>query len=97
MPVQAALALGAKRVIAVDVSAILESTPPDVPLDWREGDVRMRRLADAQTRDADLLIHPELGYYAGGSRAYRERVIAIAYEATMHQATVLRQLATPAP
>lgn len=97
VPVHAARALGAQRVIAVDVSARLESTPADVPLDWREGDVRMRRLADAQTRDADLLIHPDLGYYAGGSRDYRERVIAIAYEATMRQAAVLRQLAAPAP
>lgn len=95
VPVHAARALGAERVIAVDVSAHLESTPPDVPVDWREGDLRMRRLADAQTRDADLLIHPDLGYYAGSSRAYREHVVALAYAATMRQAARLRSLASP--
>lgn len=97
VPVHAARALGAQRVIAVDVSAWLESTPHDVPIEWREGDLRMRRLADAQTREADVLIHPDIGYYAGGSRAYRTRVIAIAYEATMKQAALLHQLATSPP
>jgi NTE family protein len=93
VPVHAARALGAQTVIAVDVSAHLQSTPPDVPVDWREGDVRMRRLADAQTRDADVLIHPDLGYYAGSSRAYREQVMAVAYAATMRHAARLRALA----
>jgi NTE family protein len=89
VPVHAARALGARFVIAVDVSAHLASTPTSVPAQWREGDLRMRRLADAQTRDADVLIHPDLGYYAGASREYRERVIAAAYQATMQQAAAL--------
>jgi NTE family protein len=89
VPVRAARALGARYVIAVDVSAHLSSTPASVPVAWRDGDVRMRNLADAQTRDADVLIHPDLGYYAGASREYREQVMAIAYQATLQQAAVL--------
>jgi NTE family protein len=95
VPVQAARALGAQRVVAVDVSAHLESTPKDIPMSWREGDVQTRRLSDAQTKNADLLIHPDLGYYAGGSAAYRAHVVRLAYEATMREAPRLRALAGP--
>jgi NTE family protein len=93
VPVHAARALGARFVIAVDVSATLASTPADVPEDWRDGDRRMRRLVDAQTPAADLLLHPDLGYYAGGSAAYRERVMRVGYDTTMAQAARLRALA----
>jgi NTE family protein len=93
VPVHAARALGAERVVAVDVSALLASTPASVPASWREGDVQTTRLSEAQTKDADLLIHPDLGYYAGGSAAYRQHVVQLAYEATMREAPRLRALA----
>ncbi len=93
VPVHAARALGAKLIVAVDVSAWLASTPASVPASWRVRDVLTSRLSDAQTKDADLLIHPDLGYYAGGSAAYRQHVVQLAYEATMREAPRLRALA----
>jgi NTE family protein len=93
VPVHAARALGAKLIVAVDVSALLASTPASVPASWRDSDAQTTRLSAAQTKDADLLIHPDLGYYAGGSAAYRQHVVQLAYEATMREAPRLRALA----
>lgn len=92
VPVWAARALGAQRIIAVDVSAKLDATPPDVPQDWREGDRLTRQRTDAQTPLADVLIHVDLGYYAGGSQAYRRFAIEAGHAATLAQASQLRAL-----
>lgn len=82
VPVRVARQLGADIVIAVDISAHPEQTPPDVPANWIARDSERRRLIDAEIAGADVAIHPDLGYYAGTSAEYRRRVIAIAAEAT---------------
>ncbi len=92
VPVWAARALGAQRVIAVDVSAKPEATPPSVPDEWREGDRLTRQRTDAQTPQADVLIHVDLGYYAGASQGYRRFAIEAGHAATLAQAASLRAL-----
>lgn len=78
VPIRAARALGAKVVIAVDVSAHLESTPPNAPREWVEKDQRRAKQIAAEAPAADVLLHPDIGYYAGHSEDYRRRVIAAA-------------------
>lgn len=92
VPVAAARALGARYVIAVDVSAHADATPADIPERWREGDRLMRQRVDTQTPLADVLIHPDLGYYAGASASYRAMAIERGYRATLAQAGALRAL-----
>lgn len=82
VPIRAARALGAQVVIAVDVSAYLEATPPGVPADWVKKDERRARQIAAEAAEADVMLHPDIGYYAGHSEEYRRKVIAIAERAT---------------
>lgn len=82
VPVRAARRMGARVVIAVDVSAYKSETPPGVPAQWVAKDERRARQIAAEAPEADVMIHPDIGYYAGGSEAYRRRVIGIAYRAT---------------
>jgi len=82
VPVRAARMLGADVVIAVDISAYENNTPAGVPEQWRAHDQRRRALIDADIRNADVVIHPDLGYYAGSSPEYRRRSIVIAETAT---------------
>jgi NTE family protein len=82
VPIKAARELGADVVIAVDVSAHLSTTPPTVPDEWR---IRDRRRTEQVAREAplaDVLIHPDLGYYADIRDAYRRRSIATAERLT---------------
>jgi NTE family protein len=78
VPIRAARALGATVVIAVDVSAHAASTPPGVPRDWVEKDERRARQVAAEAPAADVLLHPDIGYYAGHDEEYRRRVMGIA-------------------
>ena len=82
VPIRAARSLGAKVVIAVDVSAYLEDTPAGVPQDWIAKDERRARQIRAEAPLADVMIHPNIGYYAGQSMDYRKRVIAVAERVT---------------
>jgi NTE family protein len=81
VPIRAARRMGARVVIAVDVSAYAQETPSGVPAEWIEKDARRAKQVAAEAPEADVLIHPDIGYYAGYSEAYRRRVIAIAYSA----------------
>jgi NTE family protein len=81
VPIHAARRMGARVVIAVDVSAYAQETPGGVPAEWIEKDARRAKQVAAEAPEADVLIHPDIGYYAGYSEAYRRRVIAIAYRA----------------
>lgn len=85
VPIRAARRLGARVVIAVDVSAHASSTPPDVPREWVVKDERRARQVAAEAPEADVLLHPDIGYYAGHSEDYRRRVIAIAEQATRRE------------
>jgi NTE family protein len=91
VPIRAARALGAKVVIAVDVSAYLSDTPASAPRDWVVKDERRAKQVAAEAPYADIVLHPNIGYYAGQSEAYRQRVIAIAEKATLEQLPVIRQ------
>ncbi len=83
VPVRAARLLGADVVIAVDISAQADSAPAHAPDNWRARDQRRRTLIDAEIKGADVVIHPDLGYYAGTSPEYRRRAIAAAEAATL--------------
>ena len=85
VPIHVARMLGAQVVIAVDVSAYLDKTPPNVPQEWIDKDERRRRQIDAEAKEADVMIHPDIGYYAGHDEDYRRRVIAIAERFTREE------------
>jgi NTE family protein len=82
VPIEAARSLGARVVIAVDVSAYVEDTPPGVPREWVAKDARRARQVAREAHAADVVVHPNIGYYAGHTADYRRRVIAIAERAT---------------
>ncbi len=82
VPVRAARTLGADVVIAVDISARIDNVPQGVPDEWLRIDRGRRKRIDAEMAFADVMIHPDLGYFAGTSGNYRARVIAAAAEAT---------------
>ncbi|HET7732038.1 MAG TPA: patatin-like phospholipase family protein [Usitatibacter sp.] len=90
LPVLAARALGARAVIAVDVSAYAETTPPGVPPEWIAKDERRARQIAHEGRAADVLLHPDIGYYAGHDEKYRRRVIAAAERFTREQMPQVR-------
>ncbi len=91
LPVRLARALGATRVLAVDASAHEDRAPAGTER-WRPGDLRKRALTQPDAALADVLLHPEFGYYAGLSREYRERAIAAGRRATLAAAPALRAL-----
>jgi len=82
VPIRVARELGARVVIAVDVSAYARETPPGVPPEWIRKDARRARQVAAEAPQADVLLHPDIGYYAGTDEAYRHRVIAEAWRYT---------------
>jgi NTE family protein len=90
VPIHAARKLGAKVVIAVDVSAYASDTPPDVPREWVVKDERRAKQVAAEAPEADVLIHPNIGYYAGHNEDYRRRVIATAERATREKLPQIR-------
>jgi NTE family protein len=86
-----ARALGARRVFAVDASAHEDRAPAGAER-YREGDLRKRALVQADAAAADLLLHPDFGYWVSFSREFRERAIAAGYRDTIAQAARLREL-----
>jgi NTE family protein len=91
LPVRVARALGATRVLAVDASAHEERAPPGAE-HYRESDVAKRALTRPDAELADLLLHPDFGYWVSLSREYRERSIAAGYRDAMAAAKDLRAL-----
>lgn len=90
VPINAARELGARFVIAVDVSAYASDTPPDVPKDWIDKDARRARQVASEAPGADVLLHPNIGYYAGFSAEYRRQVIALAEQHTWERLPEIR-------
>ena len=82
LPVRAARELGAQVVIAINVSEYMEDTPPGVPQEWVTKGWRRARAADVEAPFADVVIHPNTGYYADVRYDYRVRSIATAEAAT---------------
>jgi NTE family protein len=91
LPVRLARTFGAVRVLAVDASAHEDRAPPSAAA-YREADLRKRALTRPDAEAADLVLHPDLGYWAGIDREYRERLIGIGYRDTLAQAPALRAL-----
>ena len=91
LPVRVARELGASRVLAVDASAHEDRAPPSAAR-YREADLRKRALTLPDARRADVLLHPDTGYWAGWSRAYRERLIAAGDAAVRAHAPQLVEL-----
>jgi NTE family protein len=75
VPIKAARTLGARVVIAVDVSAHLSAIPPSAPDNWQIRDRKRSAMVAAEAQYADVLIHPDLGYYAAISEDYRKMCI----------------------
>ena len=91
MPVRLAKSLGGEQVLAIDASAYENQAPPGTER-YRASDLRKRVLTEADARFADLVLHPEFGYYTGVSREYRERAIDAGYRQTLLQAKPLLEL-----
>jgi NTE family protein len=75
VPVKVARDLGATVVIAVDVSAHVSAIPARAPPEWAVRDRARAAKVAAQAVFADVLIHPDLGYYADIREAYRKMCI----------------------
>ena len=90
VPIRAARALGAKVVIAVDVSALAEETPQGVPEEWVRKDARRAAQVRSEAAQADVLLHPDIGYYAGYKEAYRRHVIEVAERYTRDHIAEIR-------
>jgi len=90
VPIHAARALGAQVVIAVDVSAYPEDTPQGVPEEWIRKDARRAAQVRAEAKDADVLLHPNIGYWAGWKETYRRHVIEVAERDTREHAAQIR-------
>jgi NTE family protein len=82
LPVRLARSLGATRVLAVDASAHEDQAPPGSER-WRAGDLRKRALTRPDAALADVLLHPQFGYYVSLSREFRERAIEAGYRSTL--------------
>jgi NTE family protein len=91
VPIRAARALGARFVIAVDVSAFEKDTPAGVPQEWIEKDARRSKQVTKEAPDADVVLHPNIGYYAGYKEAYRKHVIEVAEQYTREQLPAIRE------
>ena len=91
VPMRAARELGARAVIGVDVSAFVEDTPPNVPEAWKVKDVRRAKEVAEEAPSADILLHPNIGYFAGHDEAYRRRVMKAAEAYTRTQVPKIRE------
>lgn len=90
VPIRAARDLGAKVVIAVDVSAYEQDTPKSALKEWVDKDARRARQVAAEAPLADVLLHPNIGYYAGHNEDYRRRVIATAERYTRERIPAIK-------
>lgn len=90
VPILAARSLGARVVIAVDVSAHAATTPARAPVEWIRKDERRAARVRAEAPQADVIVHPDIGYYAGHDADYRRRVIEIARRETLRRMPEIR-------
>ena len=91
LPVRLARAAGASRVLAVDASAH-EDRAPEGAQRYRAGDLHKRALTAPDARLADVLLHPDFGYWVSMSDDFKRRAIAAGHQATLAAAPALRAL-----
>ncbi len=86
--------LGARKVLAVDVSAFADTTPPvaSMTLEWVEQDIRRRLMIDEELRAADVVIRVRLNYYAGVWQKDRIAAIAAGRKAALEALPELKRL-----
>ena len=94
LPVRLARLLGATRVLAVDASAH-EERAPEGAAGYRAGDLRKRALTRPDAELADVLLHPDFGYWVSLSQDFRERAIRAGYRDTMAAAARIKALHAP--
>ena len=92
LPVKVARALGARRVLAVDVAVHADKPRPSGAEGYEAGDRAKRAQIDAEAGLADLVLHPYFGYWVKLSRDYRESTARAAYEQTLAQAPAIERL-----
>ena len=91
LPVRLARQLGATRVLAVDASAHEDRAPAGAKR-YRAGDLRKRALTQPDAQAADLLLHPDFGYWVNLSQEFRERAMLAGYRETMAAAARIQAL-----
>ena len=94
LPVRVARQLGATRVLAVDASAH-EDRAPEGATRYRAGDLRKRALTQPDADLADVLLHPDFGYWVNLSQDFRERAMLAGYRDTMVAAARIKALHAP--
>ncbi|MEY8874866.1 MAG: patatin-like phospholipase family protein [Leptothrix sp. (in: b-proteobacteria)] len=82
LPVRVAKGLGALRVLAVDASAHEDRAPAGAER-YRVGDLHKRELTRPDAELADVLLHPDFGYWVSLSDEFRRRAIDAGYQATL--------------
>ncbi|MEQ1805395.1 MAG: patatin-like phospholipase family protein, partial [Burkholderiaceae bacterium] len=92
LPVKVAREFGARRVLAVDVAVHPDKPRPPGAERYLESDRSKRAQIDAEGQLADVVLHPNFGYWVNLSREFRERAARSAYEHTMQQAGHLRSM-----
>ena len=91
LPVRVARRLGAQRVLAVDASAHEEQAPAGAER-YRSGDLRKRATTQPDADAADLLLHPQFGYWVSLSQEFRQRAIDAGYRDTLAHAARIKAL-----
>ncbi len=91
LPVRLARQFGATRVLAVDASAHEDRAPAGAQR-YRAGDLRKRALTQPDAQAADVLLHPDFGYWVNLSQEFRERAILAGYRETMAAAARIQSL-----
>ncbi len=92
LPVRLARQLGASRILAVDASAHEDRAPAAALQRYRAGDLRKRALTRPDAQAADVLLHPDFGYWVNLSQAFRERAILAGYRETLAAAARIQAL-----
>lgn len=72
LPIQAARQAGARFVIAVDVTAVPGTAPADTSIGRLEREARRRARIDPELKNADFVIHPDLGFHTSPTAAFFE-------------------------
>lgn len=92
LPVRLARSLGAVRILAVDASAHVDRAPPEAAR-YRDGDLRKQALIAADRAQADLVLHPDFGYWVSFSRDFRSRAIEAGYREALSAGNRIVRLA----
>jgi NTE family protein len=94
LPIAIARALGAQRVIAVDVAQNVTRAPApaDAPASWTQEAVDRRVKIEREAGGADVIIEPPLPYITGFNFDYRKMAIATGEAAARAALPKLRAL-----